>query len=223
MRRVLHSPGLPWAWPDALAIGWGLWFAIVAVRGGHLPVPWSWYTDRSPALAVAGVLLIAPTLVWIERGQRWSSAVPEDEQRKRALRRGFLMPAQQSYRAIPAVPDSDRVRLGLLVDWPEYSSLAVLFWRARVSGVAAPVRPLARMVRVDEGVIEFLLLPGGDRVIMAGGFVDRTPTGGQYELAVRILVDYQDLHGEPPWFPGFDRAALLRQQPERPNDANPAE
>ena len=110
------------------------------------------------------------------------------------------------------------MRLGLLVDWPHYSTMALLFWQDHVTDLTPPVRPLARMVRVDEGVVEFRLLTSGERVVMAGGFFDGVPTAGQYELALRILVDYQELHPEPSWFPGFDRAALIQQHPERPKD-----
>ena len=107
MRRLFHSSELPWGWPDALAIGWGLWFTIVAFTGGHLPVLWFWYTDPAPVLAVAGAVLITPALVWLEREQRAGSAIPPEEQHLRSLRRTFLKDAKPSFRAIPAVAGAD--------------------------------------------------------------------------------------------------------------------
>ncbi len=215
MNALAVSKRVPWAYPDALTICWGGWFVWVAIAGGHLPVPWFWTaTGRSWFIAGLGIALTL-IAIYVERSVRLSALPPELDEKLHRQRMRHLKQMQNSMEAFEVPGPDATVHLGLLVDWPDYDALTQLHnSRPANEGVAAPARSLRRLVRVDEGVVEFLLTKSGRRMVFAANFFDGTPTFAQYGWALQILTIWQDQVGEARWFPGYDPGANVRILPE---------
>lgn len=223
MRALTVSTRVPWAYPDVLTIAWGLWFVVVAIAGGHLPVPWFWETERSWFTAGLGVVL---TLIAInvERSIRLSALPPESVELLHRQRKRHLRQVQNAWQAFEGIGPDGTVHLGLLADWPEYSVLELLHaTRSADAGVTAPTRSLRRLVHVDEGVVEFHLTKSGQRLVFAGNFFDGSPTNAQYGYALQILTTWQDQVGEARWFPGYDPGANCRFLPPGYRDPDAAD